>query len=50
MVGSHATMDVAHMASLRVVLNTLHDAAARDAVAESTIVNFHLLTRIFAAV
>ena len=38
------------MASLRVVLNTLHDDAARDAVVESTNVNFHLLTRIFAAV
>lgn len=49
-IGSHATMDVAHMASLRVVLNTLHDDAARDAVVESTNVNFHLLTRIFAAV
>ena len=49
-IGSHATMDVAHMASLRVILNTLNDAASRDAVVESTNVNFQLLTRIFAAV
>jgi len=49
-IDSHATMDAEHMAELRVVLNTLHDAAARDAVAESAGVNFHHFTRIFEAV
>ena len=46
-IGSHATLDMEHMASLRVVLNTLQDEASRHAVVESTIVNFSLLTRIF---
>jgi pyrroloquinoline quinone (PQQ) biosynthesis protein C len=49
-VNSHATMDTLHMASLREVLNTLRDDAARDAVVESASVNFHHLTRIFEAV
>ena len=49
-IGSHATLDAAHMASLRVVLNTITDDAGRDAVAESTLLNFHLITRIFSAV
>jgi len=49
-VSSHATMDAEHMAELRVVLNTLLDDEARDAVVESTTVNFHHFTRIFEAV
>jgi pyrroloquinoline quinone (PQQ) biosynthesis protein C len=49
-IGSHATMDAKHMAELRTVLNTLADDAARDAVAESAMVNFHHFTRIIEAV
>lgn len=48
-IASHATMDAKHMAELRVVLNTLNDDAARDAVVESTLVNFHHFTRIIEA-
>lgn len=49
-IGSHATMDAEHMIDLRKVLNTITDDAARDAVAESVLVNFHHITRIFCAV
>ena len=49
-IGSHATMDAEHMAELRVVLNTLKDDAARDAVVESVNMNFHHVTRIFEAI
>jgi len=49
-IGSHATMDVVHMAGLRTVLNTLTDSASRDAIVESTLVNFHHITRIFESV
>jgi len=49
-ISSHATMDAEHMAELRVVLNTVNDEEARDAVTESTIVNFHHFTRVFEAV
>ena len=49
-IGSHATMDAEHMIALRKVLNTLTDDAARDAVTESVLVNFHHITRIFCAV
>lgn len=45
-VGSHATMDAEHMAELRVLLNTIEDGAAREAIVESTVVNFHHFTRI----
>lgn len=45
-IGSHATMDAKHMAELREILNTLHDEAAREAVVESTLVNFHHFTHI----
>jgi pyrroloquinoline quinone (PQQ) biosynthesis protein C len=45
-ISSHATMDAEHMAQLRIVLNTITDDAARDAIVESTIVNFHHFTRI----
>ena len=38
------------MAELRQVLNTLHDAPARDAVVESAVLNFHHFTRIIEAV
>ena len=49
-IGSHATLDMEHMASLRVILNTLDDQASRYAVIESAIVNFHHFTRIFEGV
>jgi pyrroloquinoline quinone (PQQ) biosynthesis protein C len=49
-VSSHASMDTAHMAGLRTVLNTIHDDAARDAVVESTLFNFHHFTRILESV
>jgi pyrroloquinoline quinone (PQQ) biosynthesis protein C len=49
-ISSHATMDTEHMITLRQVLNTLADPAARDAVTEAALVNFHHITRVFAAV
>ena len=49
-ISSHATMDAEHMAVLRQVLNTIDDDAAREAIVESTLVNFHHVTRIFEAV
>lgn len=49
-ISSHATMDMEHMASLRQVLNTVTDAGARDSIAESTLLNFHHITRVFAAI
>ncbi len=49
-ISSHATMDTDHMVSMRKILNTLTDDAARDAVVESTMVNFHHFTRIVESV
>ncbi len=49
-ISSHATMDAEHMAELRVLLNTIHDDEARDAITESTLINFHHFTRMFEAV
>lgn len=49
-IGSHATMDAEHMAELRLVLNTVEDSEAREAIVESTKVNFHHFTRIIEAV
>ena len=49
-INSHATMDTEHMAELRKVLNTLHDAPACEAVVESALLNFHHFTRIIEAV
>ena len=49
-ISSHATMDAEHMAELRTVLNTITDDEARDAIAESAIVNFHHFTHIVASV
>lgn len=49
-ISSHATIDTEHMAELRLVLNTLKDDEARDAVTESTAANFHYFTRVFEAV
>jgi pyrroloquinoline quinone (PQQ) biosynthesis protein C len=49
-ISSHATMDAEHMATLRQVLNTITDEAAREAIVESTLLNFHHITRVFEAV
>lgn len=49
-ISSHATMDAQHMATLRTVLNKVHDDAARQAVQESVRVNFHHFTRIIEAI
>ena len=49
-ISSHATMDAEHMAELRTVLNTISDGAAREAVVESALVNFHHFTALFAAI
>ncbi len=48
-ISSHASMDTEHMVQLRQVLNTLEDSKSRDAVVESTIVNFNHFTRMFEA-
>lgn len=44
---SHATLDMEHMATLRQLLNTVDDDAAREAIVESTLLNFHHITRLF---
>ncbi len=49
-IGSHATMDTEHMVLLRKILVTVEDAAAREAIIESAMVNFDFVTRIFAAI
>jgi len=49
-ISSHATMDMDHMVTLRKLLNTVDDDAARAAVVESTLLNFHHITRVFEAV
>ena len=38
------------MVTLRKILNTITDDAAREAVVESTLVNFHHFTRVFESV
>ena len=49
-IGSHATLDAEHMVQLRKILGTIEDADAREAIVESALVNFELVTRIFAAI
>ncbi len=49
-ISSHATMDMDHMVTLRKLLNTVDDDAARAAIVESTLLNFHHITRVFEAV
>jgi pyrroloquinoline quinone (PQQ) biosynthesis protein C len=49
-ISSHATMDAEHMAELRTLLNTITDDPSREAVVESTLVNFHHFTRVFEAI
>jgi hypothetical protein len=38
------------MAELRLLLNTITDDEARDAITESTLVNFHHFTRLFESI
>jgi hypothetical protein len=45
-ISSHATMDAEHMVELRVILNQIEDEAAKQAVVESTIFNFHQFGRV----
>jgi pyrroloquinoline quinone (PQQ) biosynthesis protein C len=49
-IGSHASLDTKHMVDLRLVLNTVGDRNAQEAIVESAKVNFDLMTRIFAAI
>ena len=49
-ISSHATMDADHMVSLRKILNTVTDETAREAIVESTLLNFHHITRVFESV
>lgn len=50
-ISSHATMDAEHMVTLRKILNAIgDDVEARDAVTESTLINFHHITRVFEAI
>jgi pyrroloquinoline quinone (PQQ) biosynthesis protein C len=49
-ISSHATLDAEHMADLRVILNTLDDDAAKEAVVESTVFNFHQFGRVLEAI
>ncbi|MEO7116945.1 MAG: iron-containing redox enzyme family protein [Caldimonas sp.] len=49
-IGSHASMDTQHLIELKDVLNTVTDDEAREAIIESTSVNFHHFTRLFEAV
>ncbi|HUP05999.1 MAG TPA: iron-containing redox enzyme family protein [Caldimonas sp.] len=49
-IGSHASLDTKHMADLRDILNTVQDESKREAICESTIVNFDFVTRIFSTV
>lgn len=49
-ISSHATLDAEHMADLRVILNTLDDDAAKEAIVESTVFNFHQFGRVLEAI
>ena len=45
-ISAHATLDAEHMAELRLVLNTIDDRAAGDAIVDAALLNFHHFTRI----
>jgi pyrroloquinoline quinone (PQQ) biosynthesis protein C len=49
-ISSHATLDAEHMIDLRLILNTLEDEAAKSAVIESTVFNFHQFGRVLEAI
>lgn len=44
---SHATMDLDHMAELNVLVKTIEDAQAQDAIVTATRVNFHQFGQLF---
>ena len=47
-ISAHATMDAEHMADLRLELNKISDDETQRAVTDSALVNFEMITRIFA--
>jgi pyrroloquinoline quinone (PQQ) biosynthesis protein C len=49
-ISSHATLDAEHMADLRLILNTLHDEPAKEAIIEAATFNFHQFTRVLEAI
>jgi pyrroloquinoline quinone (PQQ) biosynthesis protein C len=49
-ISAHSTMDAKHMVDLRLILNTVVDTSAQAAIVESAMVNFDLVTRVFATV
>lgn len=49
-ISSHATLDAEHMAELRLVMNAIDNADAKDAIIESSIFNFHQFTRVLEAI
>ncbi len=49
-ISSHAELDAKHMEDLRIVLNQVHDDAAKNAIIESVGVNFEQFGRIVEAV
>lgn len=49
-ISSHATLDAEHMADLRVVLNSVHDDDAKNAIVESICFNFDQFGKILEAV
>jgi pyrroloquinoline quinone (PQQ) biosynthesis protein C len=49
-ISSHATLDAEHMADLRVVLNTVHDDEAKEAVIESVCFNFEQFGKVLEAI
>jgi hypothetical protein len=49
-ISSHATLDAEHMADLRVVLNTLKDDDAKNAIIESAVFNFQQFTQVLVAI
>lgn len=49
-ISSHATLDAEHMADLRVILNTVQDDAAKDAIIESVCFNFDQFGKVLEAI
>jgi pyrroloquinoline quinone (PQQ) biosynthesis protein C len=48
--GAHASLDAAHMAELRDILNNVDKCEAQAAIVESVQVNFSMVTAVFASV
>ena len=49
-ISSHVEMDAEHMVELRVILNTIDEPEARNAIVESTMFNFEQFTHVLAAI